>query len=37
MGVDKGSKRIMNLDSISKFREGWCIKFGDCGSEEQPK
>ena len=26
--VDKGSKRIMNLDPISVFRESWCIKFG---------
>ena len=26
--VDKGSKRIMNLDPILVFRESWCIKFG---------
>ena len=29
MGVDKKSKRIMNLDSISEFREDWYIKFRD--------
>ena len=28
MRVDKKSKRIMNLDPISIFRESWCIKFG---------
>ena len=26
MRVDKGSKEIMNLDSISDFGESWCIK-----------
>ena len=28
MRVDKGSKRIMNLDAISVFKENYCIKFG---------
>ena len=28
MRVDKESKRIMNLDPISIFRESYCIKFG---------
>ena len=28
MKVDKGSKRIMNLDHILVFRENWCIKCG---------
>ena len=28
MKVEKGSKRIMNLDPISVFRESQCIKFG---------
>ena len=28
MRVNKESKRIMNLDPISVFRESWCIKFG---------
>ena len=36
MRFDKISKRIMNLDPISVFRESWCIKFGGC-SDEQAK
>ena len=28
MRVDKWSKRIVNLDPISVFRESLCIKFG---------
>ena len=27
MRVDKGLEKIINLDTISEFREGWCIKF----------
>ena len=37
MKVDKGSKRIINLDPISNFGECWCIKFGVGGSDEQAK
>ena len=37
MRIDKGSKRIINLDPTSIFRERWCIKFGGCGSDEQAK
>ena len=29
MRVDKGSKRIMNLDPILNFEENWCIKCRD--------
>ena len=29
MRVDKGSKRIMNLDLILDFAEIWCIKYRD--------
>ena len=27
MRDDEGSKRIMNLNPISVYRENWCIKF----------
>ena len=29
MRVDKGSKRIMNLDPILNFGKNWCIKCRD--------
>ena len=29
MKIDKGSKRIMNLDPISYFGENWCINRRD--------
>ena len=37
MRVDKGSKRIVNLDSISNFGKSWCIKCRDWWDDEQAK
>ena len=40
MRVDKGSKRIMNLDITSVFRESWCINCGgwwEWGASKMPK